>query len=384
MFRRTPGFNTLAVHAGSQQEQAVGARPVLACQMTGDDVAHAGLLEERMAALEGGAAATATVSGHAAHLLVFHCLTRPGDNLVAASNLYQGTINQFSHAFRNFGWQVRWADPENIASFEAAIDGNTRAIFIESLSRSGGVFIDIEKVAEIAQRHGLPLIVDNTMASPYLLPPIEYGADIVVHSLSQFIAGHGNMVAGIIVDCGTFDWSKSGNYPMLSQPRPDHDGVMLHEIHGNLALAMACRMPGLHDFGPEISLFNACLIAMGLEVLPLRMQRCCDNALQVAEWLQDHDKMAWVSYPGLSDDPNHALQQKYSPKGAGGLVTFGLKGGSEAVTQMVAGVEMFSRAARMGNTKSYIVGAGPDAVCLSIGIEDVADIVADLEQALTK
>lgn len=426
MSQHAPGFDTLAIHAGAQPDPATGARATPIYQTTAyvfDDADHAAslfglkafgniytritnpttaVLEERMAALEGGTAAVAAASGHAAQLLVFHTLMRPGDNFVAARRLYGGSINQFGHAFQNFGWEVRWADPADDASFEAAIDGRTRAIFVESLANPGGTFVDIEAIAQVAQRHGLPLIVDNTMASPYLIRPFEHGADIVVHSLTKFVAGHGNSMGGVIVDGGTFDWSKSGNYPMLSAPRPEYGGMVLHETFGNFAFAIACRVLGLRDFGPSLSPFNAFLIATGLETLPLRMQRHCDNALKVAEWLRNHPKVAWVSYPGLPDDPNHALQQKYSPKGAGAVFTFGLKGGFEAGVRVVDGVEIFSHVANIGDTKSLIIhpastthrqltdeqkvaaGAGPDVVRLSIGIEDVADIIADLEQALAK
>jgi O-acetylhomoserine (thiol)-lyase len=426
MSQRTPGFDTLAVHAGAQPDPATGARATPIYQTTAyvfDDADHAAslfglkafgniytritnpttaVLEERMAALEGGTAAVAAASGHAAQLLVFHTLMRSGDNFVAARRLYGGSINQFGHAFQNFGWEVRWADPSNIAEFEAAIDGKTRAIFVESLANPGGTFVDIEAIADVAQRHGLPLIVDNTMASPYLMRPFEHGADIVVHSLTKFVAGHGNSMGGVIVDGGTFDWSKSGNYPMLSAPRPEYGGMVLHETFGNFAFAIACRVLGLRDFGPTLSPFNAFMIATGLETLPLRMQRHCDNALKVAQWLRNHPKVAWVSYPGLTDDPNHALQQKYSPKGAGAVFTFGLKGGFEAGVKVVDGVEIFSHVANIGDTKSLIIhpastthrqlsdeqktaaGAGPDVIRLSIGIEDVADIIADLEQALDR
>ncbi len=426
MSQRTPGFSTLAIHAGAQPDPATGARATPIYQTTAyvfDDADHAAslfglkafgniytrimnptqaVLEERMAALEGGTAAVAAASGHAAQLLVFHTLMQPGDNFVAARKLYGGSINQFGHAFKNFGWEVRWADPADMGSFEAAIDGRTRAVFVESLANPGGTFVDIEAIAGVAHRHGLPLIVDNTMASPYLLRPVEHGADIVVHSLTKFAGGHGNSMGGVIIDGGTFDWSKSGNYPMLSAPRPEYGGMVLHETFGNFAFAIACRVLGLRDFGPSISPFNAFLISTGLETLPLRMQRHCDNALKVAEWLRNHPKVAWVSYPGLPDDPNHALQRKYSPRGAGAVFTFGLKGGFDAGVKVVEGVEMFSHVANIGDTKSLIIhpastthrqlsdeqksaaGAGPDVIRLSVGIEDVEDIVADLEQALAK
>jgi len=426
MNERTPGFNTLAVHAGAQPDPATGARATPIYQTTSyvfDDVDHAAslfglkafgniytrimnptqaVLEERVAALEGGTAALAAASGHGAQLLVFHTLMQPGCNFIAARKLYGGSINQMGHAFKNFDWHVRWADPDDIDSFESQIDDKTRAIFVESLANPGGTFVDLEKIAEVAHRHGVPFIVDNTMATPYLIRPIEHGADIVVHSLTKFMGGHGNSIGGILVDCGTFDWSKSGKYPMLSEPRPEYGGMVLHETFGNFAFAIAARVLGLRDFGPAISPFNAFLILTGIETLPLRMQRHCDNAQKVAEWLKDHPAVAWVSYPGLPDDPNHALQQKYSPKGAGAVFTFGLKGGYDAGVKLVEGVELFSHLANIGDTRSLIIhpastthrqlsdeqkiaaGAGPDVIRLSIGIEDVDDIIADLEQALAK
>ena len=360
------------------------------------------VLEERVAALEGGTAALATASGHAAQLIVFHNLMRSGDNFVAARRLYGGSINQFGHAFKNFDWQVRWADPRNPDDFATHIDERTRAIFVESLANPNGEFVDLEAIGNIARAHGLPLIVDNTLATPYLLRPIEHGADIVVHSLTKFIGGHGNSIGGILVDGGTFDWSKSGNYPMLSEPRPEYGGIVLHETFGNFAFAIAARVLGLRDFGPAISPFNAFLILTGLETLPLRMQRHCDNARNVAEYLSKHPKVAWVSYPGLPGDRNHTLQQKYSPLGAGAVFTFGLKGGYSAGVKFVEGLELFSHLANVGDTKSLVIhpastthrqlsdeqktaaGAGPDTVRLSVGIEDVADIIADLDQALAK
>lgn len=422
----TPGFNTLAVHAGAQPDPSTGARATPIYQTTAfvfDDVDHAAslfglkafgniytrimnptqaVLEERVAALEGGTAALATASGHGAQLLVFHTIMRPGDNFIAGRKLYGGSINQFGHAFKNFDWQVRWADTADPKTIESQIDERTRGVFIESLQNPGGTFVDIEPIAEIARAHGLPLIVDNTMASPYLLRPIEHGADIVVHSLTKFLGGHGNSMGGILVDGGTFDWSKSGNYPMLSEPRPEYGGIVLHETFGNFAFAIACRVLGLRDLGPAISPFNAFLILTGIETLPLRMQRHCDNALEVAEWISRHPQVAWVSYPGLASDPNHALMKKYSPKGAGAVFTFGLKGGFDAGVKFVEALELFSHLANIGDTKSLVIhpastthrqlsdeqkiaaGAGPDVVRLSVGIEDAADIIADLDQALGK
>ena len=426
MSQRAPGFNTLAVHAGAKPDPATGARATPIYQTTSfvfDDADHAAslfglkafgniytrimnptqaVLEERVAALEGGTAALATASGHAAQMLVFHNLMRPGENFVAANKLYGGSINQFGHAFQNFGWNVRWADANDPATFEAQIDDKTKAIFIESVANPAGNFVDIEKIAEVAHKHGIPLIVDNTLATPYLVRPIEHGADIVVHSLTKFIGGHGNSIGGILVDGGTFDWSKSGKYPMLSEPRPEYAGLVLHETFGNFAFAIAARVLGLRDFGPAISPFNAFMILNGLETLPLRMQRHSDNALTVANWLAAHPKVDSVQHSGLSSDRNNALQKKYSPNGAGAVFTFRLKGGYDAGVKFVEALELFSHLANVGDTKSLVIhpastthrqlsddqkiaaGAGPDTVRLSIGIEDAQDIIADLDQALSK
>lgn len=426
MSPRTPGFSTLAVHAGAKPDPATGARTTPIYQTTSyvfEDADHAAslfglkafgniytrimnptqaVLEERLAALEGGTAALAVASGHAAQMLTFHTIMAPGENFVAARKLYGGSINQFGHAFKSFGWEVRWAEPEDPSSFEKQIDGKTKAIFIESLANPGGTFVDIEAIGKIARKHGIPLIVDNTLASPYLIRPIEHGADIVVHSLTKFIGGHGNSIGGVLIDGGTFDWSKSGKYPLLSEPRPEYGGVVLHETFGNFAFAIAARVLGLRDFGPAISPFNAFMILTGLETLPLRMQKHCDNSIAVAEWLSDHPKVAWVSYPGLKGDKNNALQKRYSPNGAGAVFTFGLKGEYEAGVKFVEGLELFSHLANVGDTRSLVIhpastthrqlsdeqkiaaGAGPDTVRLSIGIEDVGDIIADLEQSLAK
>jgi O-acetylhomoserine (thiol)-lyase len=360
------------------------------------------VLEERVAALEGGTAGLAVASGHAAQVLVMHNLMTPGDEFVASKKLYGGSINQFNHAFKNFGWNVVWADPDDITTFERAITPKTKAIFIESIANPGGVITDIAAISTIARRAGVPLIVDNTLATPYLCKPIDHGADIVVHSLTKFLGGHGNSIGGMIVDAGTFNWSREGRYPMLSEPRPEYQGIVLHETFGNFAFAIACRVLGLRDIGPAIAPQNAFLILTGSETLPLRMQRHCDNAQTVAEWLSKHPKVSWVSYPGLPNDKNHALQKRYSPKGAGSVFTFGLKGGYDAGVKFVEGLELFSHLANLGDTRSLVIhpastthrqlsdeqkiaaGAGPDVVRLSIGIEDSADLIADLEQALAK
>jgi O-acetylhomoserine (thiol)-lyase len=424
MTDRIPGFSTLAIHAGAQPDPTTGARATPIYQTTSfvfEDADHAAslfglqtfgniytrignpttaVLEERVAALEGGTAGLAVASGHAAQVLVMHCLMRPGEEFVASKKLYGGSINQFNHAFRNFDWHVVWAEPDDIGTFERAITPKTKAIFIESIANPGGVITDIEAIAAIARRAGVPLIVDNTLATPYLCKPIQHGADIVVHSLTKFLGGHGNSMGGMIVDGGTFNWSREGRYPMLSEPRPEYHGVVMHETFGNFGFAMACRMLALRDIGPALSPFNAFLILTGIETLPLRMQRHCDNAQTVAEWLAGHDKIAWVSYPGLPRDRYHNLARKYVPNGAGSVFTFGLKGGYEAGVKLVSGVGLFSHLANIGDTRSLIIhpastthrqltdaqkiqaGAGPDVVRLSIGLEDTDDLIADLEQGL--
>src|SRR6187399_3518705 len=419
-----PGFSTLAVHAGAQPDPTTGARVTPIYQTTSfvfNDADHAAslfglqafgniytrignpttaVLEERIAALEGGTAALAVASGHAAQVVVLQQLMMPGDEFIAARKLYGGSINQFTHAFKSFGWNVAWADPDDIASFERAVTPRTKAIFIESIANPAGSITDIEGIAEVARKAGVPLIVDNTLATPYLIKPIDHGADIVVHSLTKFLGGHGNSLGGIIVDAGTFDWSTGGKYPMLSEPRPEYHGIRLQETFGNFAFAIACRVLGLRDFGPAISPFNAFLILTGIETLPLRMQRHCDNALKVAEWLSRQNKVAWVNYAGLPNNKYHALAMRYCPKGAGAVFTFGLKGGYDAGIKLVSNVKLFSHLANIGDTRSLIIhpastthrqlsdaqkvqaGAGPDVVRLSIGLEDSADIIADLEQAL--
>ncbi len=421
---RIPGFATLAIHAGAKPDPTTGARATPIYQTTSfvfDDVDHAAslfglqafgniytrignptcaVLEERVAALEGGTAGLAVASGHAAQVVVMHALMTPGDEFVASKKLYGGSINQFNHSFKNFGWNVVWADPDDIASFEQAVTPKTKAIFIESIANPGGVITDIEAVAKIARKAGVPLIVDNTLATPYLCKPIDYGADIVVHSLTKFLGGHGNSIGGMIVDGGTFNWSRDKRYPMLSEPRPEYSGMVLGETFGNFAFAIACRVLGLRDLGPALSPFNAFLILTGIETLPLRMQRHSDNALAVAEWLAKRPEVAWVSYPGLAGDKYNALAKKYVPKGCGAVFTFGLKGGYDAGVKLVSNVKLFSHLANIGDTRSLIIhpastthkqlsdaqkvqaGAGPDVVRLSIGLEDVADIIADLEQGL--
>jgi O-acetylhomoserine (thiol)-lyase len=424
MTDRIPGFDTLAVHAGAAPDAATGARATPIYQTTSfvfDDVDHAAslfglqafgniysrignptcaVLEERVAALEGGTAALAVASGHAAQFLVFHTILQPGDEFVAARKLYGGSINQFNHAYKNFGWNVLWADSDDPSTFEAAITPKTKAIFIESIANPGGVIVDIQAIAAIAKKHRIPLIVDNTMATPYLIRPFEHGADIIVHSATKFLGGHGNSIGGLIVDGGSFNFAGDDRYPMLSKPRPEYGGMVLGETFGNFGFAIACRVLGLRDLGPALSPFNAFMILTGIETLPLRMQRHSDNALAVAEHLSNHNKVSWVSYPGLRSDRYHNLAKQYCPKGAGAVFTFGLKGGYEAGVKLVSNLRLFSHLANIGDTRSLVIhpastthrqltdeqktqaGAGPEVVRLSIGIEDKDDLIDDLNQAL--
>src|SRR6202166_3575176 len=303
MSERIPGFSTLAVHAGAQPDPTTGARATPIYQTTSfvfEDVDHAAslfglqtfgniytrignptnaVLEERVAALEGGTAGLAVASGHAAQVLTFHCLMQPGDEFVASKKLYGGSINQFNHAFKNFGWQVKWADPDDPAAFRAALSDKTKAIFVESIANPGGVVTALDAIAAIAKSANVPLIVDNTLASPYLTRPLEHGADIIIHSATKYLGGHGNSMGGVIVDCGSFNWAGDKRYPMLSAPRPEYNGMVLAETFGNFAFAIACRVLGLRDLGPAISPFNSFLILTGIETLSLRMQRHCDNTL---------------------------------------------------------------------------------------------------------
>jgi len=417
------GFNTLAVHAGAQPDPATGARATPIYQTTAfvfEDADHAAalfnlqvfgniysrimnptnaVLEERVAALENGRAGLACGSGHAAQLLAFHTLMNSGDELVSARQLYGGSINQFSQSFAKFNWHVKWADTTNPDSFKAQITDKTKALYCESIANPGGLITDIEALAKIAHDAGIPLIVDNTLASPYLIRPIEWGADIVTHSATKFLGGHGNSMAGVIVDGGKFDWG-NGKFPTISEPNPSYHGMRMWETFGDMAFAITTRVFALRDLGPSLSPMNAFLVLTGTETLPLRMQRHCDNALAVAKWLKANPKVEWVNYAGLPDNPSYALHQKYCPKGAGSVFTFGLKGGYDAGIKLVNNVKLFSHLANVGDTRSLIIhpastthrqlsdedrakaGAGNDVVRLSVGIEDAADIIADLEQAL--
>ena len=417
-------FATLAVHAGAQPDPHSKARVTPIYQTASfvfDDVDHAAslfglqafgniysritnptnaVLEERVAALEGGSAALAVASGHAAQLVTFSALMQPGEEFVASRRLYGGSINQFNHAFKAFGWHVRWADPDKPESFVEALSDKTKAIFIESIANPGGTITDIEAISRVARRANVPLIVDNTLASPYLVRPFEHGADIVVHSATKFLCGHGNSIGGLVVDGGTFDWAGDARYPAISAPCPSYGGMVLADTFGNFAFAVAARVLGLRDLGPALSPFNAFLILTGIETLPLRMQRHCENALAVAQHLSRHPAVSWVRYAGLDGDAGHALARRYSPRGAGAVFTFGLTGGYEAGVRLVRGLKLFSHLANVGDTRSLVIhpastthrqlddgarvaaGAGPDVVRVSIGIEDKDDIIADLDQAL--
>ncbi|MDP1599730.1 O-acetylhomoserine aminocarboxypropyltransferase [Phenylobacterium sp.] len=422
----SPKMETLAIHAGAAPDPTTKARITPIYQTASyvfDDADHAAalfnleqggniytrlmnpttsVLEERVAALEGGMAALAVASGHAAQFIVFHTLMEPGCNIVASRKLYGGSINQLGQSFKRMGWGVTFIDSDDAADFAAAIDDKTRAVFVESIANPGGVITDLAAIAEVAHAAGVPLVVDNTMASPYLCRPFEHGADIVVHSLTKFLGGHGNSLGGVIVDSGRFDWKAGGKYPYLSEPNASYHGKVFTEAFGPVAFIVACRALGLRDLGPALSPFNAFMILTGIETLPLRMERHCQNAMAVAQWLQKHPKVAWVSYAGLPTDPYYAKAQKYTPRGAGSVFTFGLKDGFDAGVKLVGGVKLFSHLANLGDTRSLIIhpastthrqleeaaqraaGAGPDVVRLSVGLEHIDDIIGDLDQALAQ
>lgn len=432
----TQGFSTRALHAGAAPDPVTGSRAQPIHQTSSfvfKDADHAaklfalqefgniytrlgnpttGALEERIANLEGGTMGVATASGHAAQLMAFHLLMEPGRNIVAAKQLYGGSINQLSHAFKKFGWGVTFVDIDDVEAFEAAIDANTRAVFTESLANPGGYVTDMEGVAAIAAKHGVPYIVDNTMATPYLCRPLEHGANIVVESLTKFIGGHGNSIGGMLVDGGNFDWmAHADKFPSLATPQSFYNDMIFGEAFGavpmgpdgsniNIAFAIGARAFSLRDLGPALSPMNAFLIMTGCETLPLRMDKHCANTLEVANFLKGHAKVEWVRYAGLADDPHAGRAAKYLKNGAGAVFTFGVKGGFDAGKAVVENVKLFSHLANIGDTRSLIIhpastthsqltddqkraaGAGPETVRLSVGIEDAVDILADLEQAL--
>ncbi|MSP51628.1 MAG: O-acetylhomoserine aminocarboxypropyltransferase [Alphaproteobacteria bacterium] len=418
------GFETLAIHAGAAPDPTTGARATPIYQTTSyvfEDADHAAtlfnlqtfgniysritnptvsVLEERIAGLEGGAAGLCAASGHAAQLLIFHMLMEPGDEFLASRRLYGGSITQFSWSFKKMGWTAHFVDPDDPENFRKALTPKCKAIFIENLANPGGVVVDMEAIAKIAHEAGIPLIVDNTLATPYLCRPFEWGADLIVHSMTKFLGGHGNSLGGAIVESGKFDWFQNDKFPTLSKPMPSYHDLTFYETFGTMAFCVAARALSLRDLGPCMSPFNAFLILTGIETLPLRMARHTENAQKVAEFLDGHKKVAWVSYPGLRSSPYHNLAKKYLPKGSGAVFTFGVKGGYDAGIKMVEGVQIFSHLANIGDTRSLIIhpastthrqlseeqrvaaGAGPDVVRLSVGLETVDDIIHDLDQAL--
>ena len=421
-----PGFETLAVHAGGTPDPTTGARQTPIYQTTSfvfDDADHAAslfnlqvpgfiysrltnptvsVLEERCAALEDGVGSTATASGHAAQILALFPLMQPGDEIVAANKLYGGSINQMGHSYRKFGWSAKFVDPDDPENFRRASTNKTRAFFIESLANPGGVVTDMEAIAKIAHDTGVPLIVDNTMATPYLCRPFEHGADIIVHSTTKFLSGNGTAIGGMVVDSGIFNWMQNDKFPSMSQPAPEYHNLTFAETFGELSYTIYGHAIGLRDLGAAQSPMNAFLTLLGIETLPLRMDKHCANALAVAQHLSNHHAVNWVSYAGLESDKYYALGQRYLPKGAGAVMTVGLKGGYDAGVKLVEAVELFSHLANIGDSRSLVIhpastthrqlteeqlsaaGAGAEVVRLSIGIESPADIIADLDQALAR
>jgi O-acetylhomoserine (thiol)-lyase len=418
------GFETRAIHAGAAPDAATGARNTPIHHSTSyvfDDVDHAAslfnlqsfgfiysrltnptvaVLEERIANLEGGRAACAAGSGHAAQFLAFFTLMEPGDHFVASRNLYGGSITQFAVSFKKLGWHCDFADPLDPDTFRAALKENSKAIFIESVSNPSNVIGDIDAIAEIARDAGIPLIVDNTMATPYLFKPIDHGADIVLHSTTKYLNGHGNSMGGIIVESGKFDWAQNDKFPSMTTPDDAYHGLNFFETFGDFGFTMRVRAVALRDFGPALSPTNAFMTLTGIETLPLRMARHCANAETVATFLEDHPAVAWVSYAGLRSSPSLMHKKHYFPNGCGGVFTFGLKGGYAAGTRLVESCTLLSHLANVGDTRSLILhpastthrqlteeqqiaaGAGPDVVRISVGIETADDIIRDLDQAL--
>ena len=420
---RQLGFNTRSLHAGYSPDPTTGARAVPLYQTTSfvfKDSDHAArlfglqefgniytrimnpttdVLEQRVASLEGGVAALAVASGQAAQFLALTSLMEAGDHLVSSSTLYGGTYTQFSVTFRRMGISVTFVDPDNPENFRKAITPRTKAIYGETISNPRGNILDIAAVAEIAHAAGLPLVIDNTFATPYLCRPIEHGADIVVHSLTKFIGGHGTSIGGIIVDAGKFDW-KSSQHSLLNTPSPAYHGLNFSEVLGPIAFIIKARVEGLRDIGPALSPFNSFQFLQGLETLGPRMDRHVANAMAVATFLEGDSRVDWVKYPGLASSPYHKLAMKYLPKGAGAVFSFALKGGAEAGKKFVDSLQVFSHLANVGDARSLVIqpavtthqqltaeqqkaaGVEPGMVRLSVGIEDIDDLLWDIEQAL--
>jgi O-acetylhomoserine (thiol)-lyase len=418
------GFETRAIHAGASPDPTTGARITPIFQTTAyvfDDVDHAAslfnlhnfgyiyarltnptvaVLEERVASLEGGRAAVAAASGHAAQFLIFATMMEQGDEFVASRNLYGGSLTQFGLSFKKLGWTCHFVDPNDPENFRRALTPRCKAIFLECLANPGGTIVDLEAVANIAHEAGIPLIVDNTLATPYLCRPFEWGADLIVHSTTKFLDGHGNSLGGVVVESGKFDWSSGGKFPSLTEPEPAYHGLRFYENFGDFAFTTKARAVALRDYGPTLAPMNAFLTITGIETLHVRMERHVANAQKVAEFLERHPRVAWVSYAGLESSPYKALARKYMPRGAGAVFTFGVRGGYEAGIRLVEDVRLFSHLANIGDTRSLILhpastthrqlsdeqrlaaGAGPDVIRLSIGLETAEDLIADLDQAL--
>ncbi len=419
-----PHLATLAVHGGQQKDPATNARAVPIYQTTSylfNDADHAARLfglqefgniytrimnpttdvfEKRIAALEGGVAGLALASGQAAETLTMLTLARSGDEIVSTTSLYGGTYNLFHYTLPRMGMTVRFVDAADFDGLRRAINSKTRAVFTETVGNPKLDIMDIERQAKIAHDHGLPLIIDNTTPSPALCRPIQWGADIIIHSATKFIGGHGTSIGGVIVDGGKFDWKASGRFPDFSEPDPSYHGIRYTEAFGPMAFILKARVQGLRDTGACLSPFNAFLLLQGTETLHLRMQRHSENGLAVARFLKKHPLVEWVNYPGLEDSPYYSLCRKYLPDGAGALLTFGIKGGYEAGKKLINAVKLFSFLANIGDAKSLVIhpastthqqlseaeqratGVTPEMIRLSVGIEDVRDILADLEQAL--
>ena len=417
-------FDTLAVHAGAEPDSATGARQVPIYQSTAfvfknaDHAAKLFNLEEvgfiysrltnptvqalaaRIAALEGAAGGIACSSGHAAQIMALFPLMQPGCNIVASSRLYGGTVTQFTHTIRRFGWSATFVDTDDLAAVEAAIDENTRALFCETIANPGGYVTDLDAMARIADRHGIPLIVDNTTATPWLCRPMEHGATLVVHSTTKYLTGNGTVTGGAVMDSGTFDWSASGKFPALSEPEPAYHGLTFASL-GAMAFTFHSIAIGLRDLGMTMNPQGAHYTLMGIETLGLRMERHVANARKVAEWLENDPRVEKVTYAGLPSSPYHERSKKITPKGAGALFTVTVKGGYDACVKLVDAMKLFSHVANLGDTRSLVIhpastthrqleaeqqmaaGAAPNVVRLSIGIEDASDIISDLDQALS-
>jgi len=424
MTDRQPAFETLQIHAGAAPDPATGARQIPIYQTTAyvfRDADHAAklfnlqeigyiysrltnptvsALANRVCALEGGAGAICCSSGHAAQIMALFPLMGPGRNIIASTRLYGGTMTQFSQTIKRFGWSAKFVDFDDLAAIEAAVDDDTRAIFCESIANPGGYITDLDAVSAVADKVGLPLIVDNTSATPYLCRPIEHGATLVVHSATKYLTGNGTVTGGVVVDSGKFDWSKSGKFPSLSEPEPAYHGLAFHPALGAMAFTFHSIAVGLRDLGMTMNPQGAHYTLMGIETLSLRMDRHVENARKVAEWLEKDPRIDHVTYAGLPSSPYHHRVARICPKGAGALFTFAVKGGYDACVKLIDNVKLFSHVANLGDTRSLIIhsastthrqlteeqqikaGAAPNVVRVSIGIEHVDDIIADLDQAL--